>query len=64
MEEFGWMNVQIEWRPAWKSIVESFREHPVRTLIRLAVVVFVTGLIVTLVLGVFDGPRVNIINGP
>jgi hypothetical protein len=58
------MNVQIEWRPAWNSIVESFREHPVRTLIRLAVVVYVTGLIVTLVFGVFDGPRVDTINEP
>ena len=56
--------MQIEWRPAWDSIVESFREHPVRTLVRLAVAVYVTGLIVTLVFGVFDGPRMTSIKGP
>ena len=56
--------MQIEWRPAWESMVESFREHPARTLIRLAVVVYVAGLIVTLVLGVFDGPRIDTINEP
>jgi hypothetical protein len=58
------MTVRIELRPAWDSIVESFREHPVRTIIRLAVVVYVVGLIVVLLIGVVDGPRVNTLMEP
>jgi len=51
------LSVQIEWRPAWVSIVESFREHPVRTIIRLAVVAYVIGLIIVLLIGlIFHHP--------
>lgn len=53
--------VRIEWRPAWDSIVESFREHPVRTIVRLAVVFYVIGLIIVLLIGLFIGPETTVI---
>lgn len=39
---------------AWEVFREEFRKHPVRMIVRLAVVVYVAGLIGTLALGVFD----------
>ena len=46
------------------STREAAREHPVRLAIRLAVVVYVTGLIITLIVGQFLEPTFTVYRPP
>jgi hypothetical protein len=54
--------MDIEWRPAWESVLGSFRVHPIRTVVRLAVVAYVIGLIVVLLIGLYVGPETTVIH--
>jgi hypothetical protein len=47
------VNVTFDRTAAWQRITRAFREHPVRSTFRLAVIIYVAGLIITLLFGLF-----------